>query len=58
VLSAIPNPFFDIAGVAAGMIKMKITTFLFFTWVGQIIKMSVFAFAGYSSLEWISNFLS
>lgn len=57
VLSAIPNPFFDIAGVAAGMIKMPISTFLFFTWIGQIIKMSIFAFAGYFSLDVISNLL-
>jgi len=58
VLSAIPNPFFDIAGIAAGIAKMPIRTFLLFTWVGQIIKMTLFALAGHYSLEWIANFMN
>lgn len=56
VLSAIPNPFFDIAGIAAGMTKMPVRTFLFFTWIGQMIKMLMFALAGRYSINWISNF--
>lgn len=56
VLSAIPNPFFDIAGVAAGMAKMKLWRFLLFCWVGQIIKMALFAFAGAYSIDWIAGF--
>ncbi|HKI55171.1 MAG TPA: VTT domain-containing protein [Anaerolineales bacterium] len=56
VLSAIPNPFFDIAGIAAGIAKMPLRTFLLFTWIGQLIKMSAFAFAGYYSLTWLTNF--
>jgi membrane protein DedA with SNARE-associated domain len=50
VLSAIPNPFFDVAGIAAGMIKMPLRTFLFSVWVGQLIKMTLFAFAGKYSI--------
>lgn len=57
VLSAIPNPFFDVAGIAAGIAKMPIQTFLIFTWIGQIIKMSMFAFAGHYSLEWLTTFM-
>jgi len=56
VLSAIPNPFFDIAGIAAGIAKMPMRTFLVFTWIGQIIKMTLFAIAGYYSLTWLTNF--
>ena len=56
VLSAIPNPFFDIAGIAAGIAKMHLRTFLFFTWIGQITKMTLFAIAGYYSLTWLTNF--
>lgn len=56
VLSAIPNPFFDIAGIAAGIAKMSLRTFLLFTWIGQIIKMTLFAIAGYYSLTWLTNF--
>jgi uncharacterized membrane protein YdjX (TVP38/TMEM64 family) len=57
VLAAIPNPFFDLAGIAAGVAKMPIGRFLFFCFIGQIIKMTMFAYAGKYSLEWISNFI-
>jgi membrane protein DedA with SNARE-associated domain len=53
VLSAIPNPFFDIAGIAAGMAKMPLLQFLVFCWVGQIIKMAMFAYAGAYSIDWV-----
>ena len=53
VLSAIPNPFFDIAGVAAGIAKMPMPRFLFFCWIGQLIKMTLFALAGAYSITWI-----
>jgi membrane protein DedA with SNARE-associated domain len=56
VLSAIPNPFFDVAGIAAGIAKMPMRTFLLFTWVGQLIKMTSFALAGYYSIGWLTNF--
>ena len=55
VFSAIPNPFFDIAGIAAGMVKMPIQTFLIFTWIGKFIKMLIFALAGKYSINLIST---
>lgn len=57
VLSAVPNPFFDVAGIAAGIAKMPLKTFLIFTWVGQIIKMTLFAVAGHYSLGWIESLM-
>ena len=56
VLSAIPNPFFDIAGIAAGVAKMPLVTFLLFTGIGQLIKMTLFALAGHYSISWLSAF--
>ena len=56
VLSAIPNPLFDVAGIAAGIAKMPIQTFLFFTWMGQLIKMTLFALAGKYSIQFLTNF--
>ena len=55
VLSAIPNPFFDLAGVAAGITKMPLRSFLFACWIGQTIKMAMFAYAGLYSLDWLVN---
>ena len=57
VLAAIPNPFFDIAGFAAGIAKMRMRTFLFSVWIGQLIKMTLFAYAGKYSIEWIANLI-
>ncbi|MBI3162696.1 MAG: VTT domain-containing protein [Chloroflexi bacterium] len=56
VLSAIPNPFFDIAGIAAGIAKMPFWRFLLFCWLGQLIKMAMFAYAGAYSIDWIASF--
>lgn len=53
VLAAVPNPFFDIAGVAAGIAKMSLRRFLFSCWIGQLIKMALFAYAGFYSLDWL-----
>jgi uncharacterized membrane protein YdjX (TVP38/TMEM64 family) len=46
ILSAIPNPVFDMAGVIAGVLKMPVLKFLTACWVGETIKMLIFSFAG------------
>ncbi len=51
LLSAIPNPFFDLAGVAAGALKMPLGKFLVWVWIGETIKMFLFATAGSTSLN-------
>jgi uncharacterized membrane protein YdjX (TVP38/TMEM64 family) len=56
VLAAIPNPFFDLAGIAAGVAKIPIWKFLLFCWIGQLIKMAMFAYAGAYSIDWITSF--
>jgi len=55
VLAAIPNPFFDTAGIVAGITKMPVGSFLLACWGGQLIKMGMFAFAGHYSLNWLIN---
>jgi len=53
VLAAIPNPTFDIAGVAAGVLKMPLPKFLLAVLIGVSIKMILFAIAGAQSMTWI-----
>jgi uncharacterized membrane protein YdjX (TVP38/TMEM64 family) len=53
ILAAIPNPFFDVAGVAAGMLKMPLPRFLGAVWIGVTIKMFLFAWVGSTSLAWL-----
>jgi len=51
IMSAVPNPFFDMAGVAAGALKMPYLRFLFWCWLGEVVKMSFFAFTGATSIN-------
>jgi uncharacterized membrane protein YdjX (TVP38/TMEM64 family) len=53
VLAAVPNPFFDLAGMSAGALKMPIRRFIFWCLAGKIIKMLVFAYTGAYSLDWL-----
>ena len=54
-LAIIPNPFFDLAGVAAGSLKIPVFRFWIFCALGSIIKMLVFAYAGYATLNILFN---
>ncbi|MCK6566827.1 VTT domain-containing protein [Chloroflexi bacterium CFX5] len=56
ILSAIPNPFFDMAGIAAGIAKVPVWKFLLACWLGVTIKMTIFAFAGAYSMDWVAGF--
>jgi membrane protein DedA with SNARE-associated domain len=51
VLAAIPNPLFDVVGVAAGVLKMPIHKFFLWVLPGQMIKMLYIAYAGSLSLN-------
>ena len=57
ILAAVPNPFFDLAGVAAGAVKMPLWKFLLFCMIGQIIKMTMFAYAGKYSIGWVEGLM-
>lgn len=46
VLSMIPNPFFDIAGIAAGILRFPVWRFLVACWIGKTLKTLVVAHLG------------
>src|SRR4030042_3766058 len=54
VMAIIPNPFFDLAGMAAGMLKIPFFRFLFWCSLGKIIKMLLFAYTGASIFQILS----
>jgi uncharacterized membrane protein YdjX (TVP38/TMEM64 family) len=56
ILAFIPNPFFDLAGLAAGTLKVPPLRFLLFTSIGKIFKMLLFAYAGASALSSLLDF--
>jgi membrane protein YqaA with SNARE-associated domain len=51
LLSAIPNAFFDLAGIVAGTLHYPLWRFLLFCWMGKVLKTTVVAWAGARSLS-------
>jgi uncharacterized membrane protein YdjX (TVP38/TMEM64 family) len=51
LLAFIPNPLFDMAGLTAGALKMKVLHFFFFLWLGKLCKMLIFALLGSSIMQ-------
>ena len=58
VLSVIPNPFFDLAGISAGMLRLPLWKFLLSCWAGKTLKTVAFALAGAHSADFLSRILS
>lgn len=52
-LAALPNPVFDLAGVAAGALRMPLSKFLLWAWIGKVIKMLLVAYFGSLSMDWV-----
>ncbi len=57
VLSVIPNPLIDLAGIAAGASRYGYLKFLSACWMGKTIKTLAFAWAGAHSVNWILQYL-
>jgi membrane protein DedA with SNARE-associated domain len=57
VLAFIPSPLFDLAGVAAGALKMPMQKFLVWCALGKIPKMLIFAYAGAYSVDWLTRWI-
>jgi membrane protein YqaA with SNARE-associated domain len=57
VLSIIPNPFFDMAGIAAGALHYPLWRFLLACWLGKTLKTTLVAWAGAQSFDLIKPLL-
>jgi len=55
LLAFIPNPAFDMAGIVAGTLKMPLHRFLIYCWIGKVLKMMVFAYAGSTIFYWLEQ---
>ena len=51
VLALIPNPVFDLGGMAAGTLRFPVLKFLVACTAGKVIKNMIFALAGYYGIE-------
>lgn len=56
-LAVIPNPFFDIAGVAAGALRLPWWRFLLVSWAGKTVQGILVAFAGSASAGWVLDLI-
>jgi membrane protein YqaA with SNARE-associated domain len=57
VLAIIPNPLFDMAGIAAGTLRMPLWKFFVATLIGKLIKMWLVAYAGANAIGWIARLM-
>ena len=57
VLAFLPLPVFDLAGVAAGALKLPVQKFLFWCFLGKLPKMLLIALAGAYSIGWVVELL-
>ncbi len=55
VLAAVPNPLFDIGGIAAGSLGYPISRFLLWVGLGKLVKFLVFAYACRQGISWLKN---
>jgi membrane protein YqaA with SNARE-associated domain len=55
LLALIPNPLFDLAGMASGALKLPLWKFLLASGIGKILKMLMFAYAGFYSISWLTK---
>ena len=47
ILGFIPNPFFDLAGIMAGALRIPVLSFLGATWLGKTARAMLLAYGGY-----------
>jgi membrane protein YqaA with SNARE-associated domain len=57
LLAAITNPFADVGGIIAGTLRYPVRSYLFYSWLGKMVKMLVIAYAGARSLTWIEQLI-
>ncbi len=57
VLSIIPNPLFDMAGLLAGASHMPLWQFLSAAWIGKVVQSTILAWGAALSIGWIEQLL-
>ena len=55
ILAAVPNPLFDIGGIAAGSLGYPISRFLLWVGIGKLAKFLVFAYACRQGISWLED---
>lgn len=56
VLAAVPNPFFDLAGMVAGSLRIPARSFFLVVLAGIILKSALVAIAGFYSIQFFNDY--
>lgn len=57
LFAMIPNPFFDMVGLTAGLLRVPVLHFLIATWLGQTVKFLLVSYLGAGSTGLIEHWL-
>ena len=55
LVSLVPNPIFDLIGIAAGALRYPLWGFLTVVWVGKTLKFLIIAYACAKSIGWLTE---
>ncbi len=55
LVTLVPNPIFDLVGIAAGVLRYPLWRFLTIVWLGKLLKFLALAYACASSIDWVSD---
>lgn len=55
LVALIPNPIFDLVGIAAGALRYPLWRFMAVVWVGKLSKFLILAYSCSYSIEWLTN---
>lgn len=58
LFALIPNPLFDMVGIAAGALRYRVERFLFFCLLGKVPRCILIAYAGRWGLEWVRDWFA
>jgi membrane protein YqaA with SNARE-associated domain len=58
LMAAVPNPFFDIVGIVAGVMRVPLVYFLILTFLGQTIKYLAISYLGAGSANLFESFIN
>ena len=58
IFAFVPNPVFDLVGLAAGALRYPVTKFLFFCILGKTARCILVAYAGHWGLEWVRSWFA
>ena len=52
-VSAVPTPFFDLAGVAAGALDYPFRKFMVYVFAGKLLRLILMAYACRAGIDWL-----